>query len=111
MLKKSQPINIAKNKARALENVGSCFGQDFQTNLLLNLGYAARMYPNLWKGLESDRSTELQLSLYEAFDFLKESAWVLEDSVFKVIVPSWYTPVGCCRAKISPLVSLSGFKK
>ncbi len=84
------------------------FGQDFETNLLLNLGYAARMYPNLWHGLETDRPTGLQLSLDEAFDFLKESAWVLEDSGFKVIVPAWYTPAGRRRAKIRLKASSSG---
>ncbi len=76
------------------------FGKDFATNLLLNLGYAARMYPNLWKGLETEHPTGLKLTLDEAFDFLKESAWVLEDSGFKVIVPAWYTPAGRRRAKI-----------
>ena len=75
-------------------------GKDFETNLLLNLGYAARMYPNLWQGLETDRPSKLQLTLEEAFDFLNESAWVLEDAGFKVIVPAWYTPAGRRRAKI-----------
>ncbi|MBO3458260.1 DEAD/DEAH box helicase [Aetokthonos hydrillicola Thurmond2011] len=76
------------------------FGKEFETNLLLNLGYAARMYPKLWQGLETDRPTGLRLTLEEAFDFLKESAWVLEDAGFKVIVPAWYTPTGRRRAKI-----------
>jgi SNF2 family DNA or RNA helicase len=76
------------------------FGKKFETNLLLNLGYAARMYPKLWQGLETDQPTDMQLSLDEAFDFLKESAWVLEESGFKVIVPAWYTPAGRRRAKI-----------
>lgn len=52
------------------------FGKDFETNLLLNLGYAARMYPKLWQGLETDQPTRLQLNLQEALEFLKESAWV-----------------------------------
>ncbi|MBW4675187.1 MAG: DEAD/DEAH box helicase [Desmonostoc geniculatum HA4340-LM1] len=76
------------------------FGKDFETNLLLNLGYAARMYPKLWLGLETASPIAMQLSLEEAFDFLQESAWVLEDSGFKVIVPAWYTPTGRRRAKI-----------
>ncbi|WGV24118.1 DEAD/DEAH box helicase [Halotia branconii] len=76
------------------------FGKEFETNLLLNLGYAARMYPKLWQGLETDQPTAMQLTLDESFDFLKESAWVLEESGFKVIVPAWYTPAGRRRAKI-----------
>ncbi|MGJ5673094.1 MAG: DEAD/DEAH box helicase [Nostochopsis sp.] len=85
-----------KNKA----GVEKEFGKNFEINLLLKLGYAARMYPKLWQGLESDRPIGMGLSLEEAFDFLKESAWVLEDSGFKVIVPAWYTPAGRRRAKI-----------
>jgi SNF2 family DNA or RNA helicase len=76
------------------------FGKDFEANLLLNLGYAARMYPKLWQGLETDQPTGLQLNLEEAFEFLKESAWILEDAGYKVIVPAWWTPEGRRRAKI-----------
>jgi SNF2 family DNA or RNA helicase len=85
-----------KNKA----GVHKEFGKDFETNLLLNLGYAARMYPKLWQGLETEHPQGMQVTLEEAFDFLKESAWVLEDADFKVIIPAWYTPVGRRRAKI-----------
>jgi SNF2 family DNA or RNA helicase len=76
------------------------FGKDFETNLLLNLGYAARMYPQLWQGMETEHPTGLRLTLEEAFDFLKETSWVLEDTGFKAIVPAWYTPAGRRRAKI-----------
>ncbi|MBD3883566.1 DEAD/DEAH box helicase [Phormidium tenue FACHB-886] len=76
------------------------FGKDFETHLLLNLGYAARIYSKLWEGLDNDRPTGLQLTLEDAFTFLKESAWILEDAGFRVIVPAWYTPAGRRRAKI-----------
>lgn len=74
--------------------------ENFTSDLLLNLGYAARMYPLLWRGLETDCPSQMQLTLEEAFAFLQESAWVLEDAGFKVIVPSWYTPEGRRRAKM-----------
>lgn len=76
------------------------FGNNFETNLLLNLGHAARMYPQLWQGLETDQPIGLQLQLESAFEFLKESAWVLEDAGYKVIVPAWWTPEGRRKAKI-----------
>ncbi len=76
------------------------FGKEFETNLLLNLGYAARMYPQIWQGLETDQPIGVQLNLEQAFEFLKESAWVLEDAGYKVIVPAWWTPEGRRRAKI-----------
>jgi hypothetical protein len=50
--------------------------------------------------METAQPNSLRITLTEAFDFLKESAWVLEDAGFKIIVPAWYTPVGRRRAKI-----------
>ncbi len=76
------------------------FGKDFEQNLLLNLGYAARIYNNLWQGLETDRPIGMRLDLDAAFEFLKESAWVLEDAGYKVVVPAWWTPAGRRRAKL-----------
>ena len=76
------------------------FGKNFEQILLLNLGYAARMYPKIWTGLETDKPTGLHLNLEEAFTFLKESAWVLEDANYKIIVPAWWTTEGRKRAKI-----------
>ncbi|MGF1492319.1 MAG: DEAD/DEAH box helicase [Microcoleaceae cyanobacterium] len=75
-------------------------GQDFESNLLLNLGYASRIYPQLWEGLETAEPTEVYLDLEAAFDFLKETAWVLESAGYKVIVPAWWTPKGRKRAKL-----------
>ena len=76
------------------------FGEDFEKQLLLALGTAARIYAKIWDGLETDRPSGFRLSLDEAFAFLQESAWVLEDAGFTVIVPAWWTPEGRRRAKI-----------
>ncbi|MDM8559350.1 DEAD/DEAH box helicase [Candidatus Parabeggiatoa sp. HSG14] len=76
------------------------FGKNFEKDLLLSLGYAARMYPKIWQGLETDKPISLCLTLEDAFDFLKESAWILEDADYKVIIPAWWTPEGRKRAKI-----------
>jgi SNF2 family DNA or RNA helicase len=76
------------------------FGTDFEQHLLMNLGYAARIYPKLWAGLETDKPTQLKLSTEETLDFLKESAWILEDAGYKVIIPAWWTPQGRRRAKL-----------
>lgn len=75
-------------------------GDTFERDLLLNLGYAARIYPKLWQGLETDQPASIALSLAEAFDFLQESAWVLESAGYKVIIPAWWTPKGQQRAKV-----------
>ena len=76
------------------------FGKDLEKQALLHLGYAARMYPKIWEGLETEHPTGFDLDVDEAFEFLKESAWILEDSGYKVIIPSWWTPEGRRRAKI-----------
>ena len=82
------------------KNVKQQFGQNFEKDLLLNLGYAARIYPQIWKGLETDKPIGFDLTLTEAFAFLSESAWVLEDAGYKVMIPAWWTPEGRQRAKI-----------
>ncbi|MEL6402255.1 MAG: DEAD/DEAH box helicase [Cyanobacteria bacterium J06607_6] len=76
------------------------FGDEFEQHLLMNLGYAARIYPRFWAGLETDEPVGITVDLDTAFNFLKEAAWVLEDSGYKVIIPAWWTPQGRRRAKV-----------
>ncbi|RKT43311.1 DEAD/DEAH box helicase [Thiocapsa rosea] len=78
----------------------SRLGADFEQVLLLNLGLAARMVPMLWGGLDSAEPQSVGLDLDSAFTFLKESAWVLEDAGYSVIVPAWWTPKGRQRFKL-----------
>lgn len=75
-------------------------GDAFEQHLLMNLGYAARIYPDLWRGLETDQPVGIALNLEAAFAFLKETAWVLENAGYRVIVPAWWTPQGRQRAKV-----------
>ena len=82
------------------------FGQDFEKNLLLALGYAARIYPTVWAGMATDHPIGCRLTLDEAFAFLKESAWVLGDAGYTVIVPAWWTPDGRRRTKVRLKTSL-----
>ena len=82
------------------QQVQQQMGQGFEQHLLTNLGYAARIYPALWQGLDTDQPEGITLDLEAAFTFLKESAWVLEAAGYKVIVPSWWTPKGRQRAKV-----------
>ncbi|HBB34461.1 MAG TPA: ATP-dependent helicase [Cyanobacteria bacterium UBA8803] len=103
--KKDPSLKLALNeywllKTKDKKQVYTQFGEQFEKELLLNLGYAARMYPEIWRGLETDRPTGFALTLEEAFAFLKEKAWVLEDAGYKIIVPAWWTPLGRQRAKL-----------
>jgi SNF2 family DNA or RNA helicase len=76
------------------------FGKNFEKNLLLALGYAARVYPTVWSGMATDQPRGCHLTMDEAFAFLKESAWVLGDAGYTVIIPSWWTPDGRRRTKV-----------
>ena len=88
----------------------SPFGQDFEKNLLLALGYAARIYPTIWNGLATEQPTGCSLTLDEAFAFLKESAWVLEEAGYTVLVPAWWTPQGRKRTKVRMKTSVRSKK-
>ncbi|SEH09016.1 DEAD/DEAH box helicase [Candidatus Venteria ishoeyi] len=93
----------------AKQKIRKQLGKDFEKHLLLNLGQAARMFPKLWQGMDTAEPHSIQLNLDEAFAFLKESAWILEDAGFKIIVPSWWTPQGRRRVKVR--LRASGSKK
>jgi SNF2 family DNA or RNA helicase len=84
----------------AQQRFAALCGQGFDQNLLLALGQAARIYAPLWEGLDELEPSGIDLTLDEAFAFLQEDAWVLEDAGFTVLVPSWWTPQGRRRAKI-----------
>src|SRR5207244_872754 len=94
------PTDYLSADAQARTEVIRHFGHDFEKNLLLALGYAARIYPKVWDGLATDRPTGCRLTIDEAFAFLKESAWVLGDAGYSVIVPAWWTPQGRRRTKV-----------
>ena len=53
------------------------FGEAIEQQILINLAQAARIYPKLWQGMEGSEPASVQLNLDEAFEFLKESAWIL----------------------------------
>ncbi len=76
------------------------FGAAIEQQILINLAQAARIYPKLWLGMEGSEPDSVQLTMDEAFEFLKESAWILEDAGFKIIIPAWLTPKGRRRAKV-----------
>jgi SNF2 family DNA or RNA helicase len=77
------------------------FGTSIERNLLLQLGYACRIYPLLEQAFSQDMQQQLiTLSTDQAFDFLKEDAWALHACGYKISVPSWWTASGRLKAKI-----------
>ena len=89
--------NLDELQKQALEPL---LGAGFEHQILTTLGGAARIYPKIWQGMSTQQPKGVQLTLEQAFAFLKEQAWVLEDAGYKVIVPSWWTPKGRQRAKV-----------
>jgi SNF2 family DNA or RNA helicase len=87
-------------KLKQAKDIQQLLGDSFEQHLLINLGYAARIYPKFLPGLETDEPVGIAIDLPTAFDFLKEAAWVLEEAGYKVIVPAWWTPKGQQRAKV-----------
>ena len=68
-------------KARA--EAARPFGRDFEKQLLLSLGAAARIYPTVWDGLATDQPTGCQPHPgRRRSPSCRESAWVLEDAGF-----------------------------
>ncbi len=76
------------------------FGGQFERNLLVSLGHAARMCPLLWQGMETSRPAGLDIDLETAYGFLRNDAPVLDSAGFRVLLPSWWTPAGRQRARI-----------
>ncbi|MBF0277879.1 MAG: DEAD/DEAH box helicase [SAR324 cluster bacterium] len=81
-------------------NFTKFFGKEFDKNFLLLMGAAARIYPKLWQGLQTEKPDGILLSMEEAYAFLKEKAWILEDAGYRVMVPAWWTPDGRRRARL-----------
>ena len=87
------------------------FGPAFEQNVLLALGYAARIYPVLWRWLATDKPHDCHLTLEEAFIFLKDYSSALSEAGYIVLVPTWWTPEGRRRAKMRLKVSAHPSKK
>ena len=68
--------------------------------VLLQLGQAARLYPRLWDGMESERPASIELDREEALQFLRNDAPILQGAGFRVIVPSWWTASGQRRLRL-----------
>jgi SNF2 family DNA or RNA helicase len=61
-----------------------------QERLLAELGRASRVYPLVDQGLETACPAGMTLRTEQAYEFLRQSAPVLEQSGFGVLVPTWW---------------------
>ena len=65
-----------------------------QEKLLSGLGYAARHFPPLAHTLQASTPTSAALSTADAYTFLRETAPLLEESGFGILVPPWWNKPG-----------------
>ena len=97
-------INLAEfwqDKAVKQAFFTTMLGTSIERNLLLQLGYACRIYPLLEQVFAQNMQQRLIiLTTVQAFDFLKEDAWALHACGYKISVPSWWTASGRLKAKI-----------
>ncbi|HMQ53841.1 MAG TPA: DEAD/DEAH box helicase, partial [Anaerolineae bacterium] len=101
---------VWQSKSSVLTALGRRFEQP-QEKLLAGLGYAARLFPPLTQGLKTAKPAAVSLSTEEAFDFLRNSAPLLEASGFGVLVPPWWNKPGTrlgVRLKLSSKSSSPG---
>jgi SNF2 family DNA or RNA helicase len=62
-----------------------------QERLLADLGKATRLFPAIEESLKTARPMGLSLNTEQAYVFLRESAPLLEQSGFGVLVPPWWS--------------------
>ncbi len=70
-----------------------------QERLLRGLVFAARLVPAIEQSLRSKAPEHAELTLAQAFVFLKDAAPLLEQSGFGVILPSWWGDSGRLKAR------------
>src|SRR6266487_6247800 len=61
-----------------------------QERLLADLGKASRLFPAIEESLKAAHPQQLELSTEQAYAFLRESAPLLEQSGFGILVPPWW---------------------
>jgi SNF2 family DNA or RNA helicase len=97
-------INLAEfwqDKTSKQAFFNKMLGTSIERNLLLQLGYACRIYSLLEQVFEQNMQQKLiTMTTDQAFDFLKEDAWALHACGYKISVPSWWTASGRLKAKI-----------
>jgi SNF2 family DNA or RNA helicase len=61
-----------------------------QEKLLTDLGKASHLFLPIENSLNSARPTSIQLTMQEAYDFLKETVPLFQESGFGVLIPPWW---------------------
>ncbi len=81
--------NVWKERSGTLTFLKRQF-ENPQERLLADLGKASRLFPAIEEGLKTARPEALKMTTQQAYTFLRESAPLLEQSGFGVLVPPWW---------------------
>jgi len=76
-----------------------------QEQLLADLGKASRLFPAIETSLQTARPVGLELDAEQAYSFLRQSASLLKQSGFGVLLPSWWEKPGArmgVKLKLKP---------
>ena len=65
-----------------------------QEMFLGDLAKAARLFPAIEQGLKTRRPDKCSIGTEGAYAFLKEGAWLLEESGYGILIPSWWSKKG-----------------
>jgi len=82
-----------------------------QEQLLADLGKASRAFSGIEQSLQTARPVGLELNAEQAYSFLRESAPLLEQSGFGVLLPSWWEKPAArmgVKLKLKPVKDASG---
>lgn len=98
MINLNQYWQHKKQKAKLFSKM---LGTSVDRTLLLQIGYASRIYSLLEVLFEYNMQIdEIDITTEQAFRFLKEDAWSLHACGYHIIVPSWWTSKGRLKAKV-----------
>jgi SNF2 family DNA or RNA helicase len=90
-----------KNKEKNKAFYQKMLGTSIDHFLLLQIGYACRLYPPIEKIFNNKFTSSLvEITQEDAYRFLKEDAWTLNACGYRIIVPSWWSHKGRSKAKI-----------
>ncbi|RPJ37870.1 MAG: hypothetical protein EHM21_17660, partial [Chloroflexi bacterium] len=84
---------IWKSSGSAMTQLGRRFERP-QEKMLAGLGYAGRLYIPVAESLKGKSPTRLDLDTRQAYAFLRETAPMLEEAGFGLLVPPWWNKPG-----------------
>lgn len=109
------PFNDIWDQGDAGKKLLQDAGLETKEYLLMALGRAAKLCPQIGHSLNQEQPAGCELDTRDTYDFLSKTAPLLESSGFTVMVPSWWAKCRIRRkiavkAKVKPWTETNGFR-